>query len=186
MVSGGWWVVRCMMGECMTFCTKENEDKVYMYVRSRITSENIVDQDDYFGVFTVYITENQLNKLKENNTESSLFMDLEVMSTESKGWNISQDLKPIDNNLKSDIESTEIVIEDDGHGYPRDILSKIGEPYLRSNSPQEKSKTGLGLGLFIGKILLEKNFASVNCRNSKTRGGAEVTIKWKNKDLFNI
>ena len=67
-----------------------------------------------------------------------------------------------------------------------DVLSKFGEPYLRSNSNQEKSKTGLGLGLFIGKILLEKNFASINCRNSKTKGGSEVTIKWKNKDLFNI
>ena len=89
-------------------------------------------------------------------------------------------------NLKSDSETTEVVIEDDGKGYPRDVLSKIGEPYLRSSNPQEKSKTGLGLGLFIGKTLLEKNFASINCRNSKTRSGAEVIVKWKNKDLFNI
>ena len=89
-------------------------------------------------------------------------------------------------NLKSDSEITEIVIEDDGNGYPRDILSKIGEPYLKSDDTIEKSKVGLGLGLFIGKTLLEKNFASVNCRNSKTRSGAEVIIKWKNKDLFNI
>ena len=89
-------------------------------------------------------------------------------------------------NLKSDSEFTEISIEDDGPGYPKDILSKIGEPYLKSNNPQDKSKTGLGLGLFIGKTLLEKNFASVVCRNSKTRSGAEVIIKWRNKDLFNI
>jgi len=57
-----------------------------------IKSENIVDQDDYFGVFTVYVTENQLDKLKENNTESSLFMELEVMSTESERWNLFQDI----------------------------------------------------------------------------------------------
>ena len=89
-------------------------------------------------------------------------------------------------NLKSDSEITEIIIEDDGNGYPRDVLSKIGEPYLRSNDPIEKSKTGLGLGLFIGKTLLEKNFASINCRNSQTRRGAEVIVKWNNRDLFNI
>ena len=89
-------------------------------------------------------------------------------------------------NLKSDSEITEITIEDDGSGYPRDILSKIGEPYLRPNDPAEKFKTGLGLGLFIGKTLLEKNFATINCRNSKTRSGAEVIVKWNNKDLFNI
>ena len=89
-------------------------------------------------------------------------------------------------NLKSDSEITEITVEDDGNGYPRDILSKIGEPYLKSNNSKDKSKEGLGLGLFIGKTLLEKNFASVNCRNSKTRSGAEVIISWKNKELFNI
>jgi len=89
-------------------------------------------------------------------------------------------------NLKSDSEITEITVEDDGNGYPRDIISKIGEPYLKSNYSNEKSKQGLGLGLFIGKTLLEKNFASVNCRNSKTRSGAEVNIKWKNRELFNI
>ena len=89
-------------------------------------------------------------------------------------------------NLKSDNEITEIIVEDDGNGYPKDILSKIGEPYLKSSEKIEKSKIGLGLGLFIGKTLLEKNFASVKCRNSKTRSGAEVIIKWKNNDLFNI
>ena len=89
-------------------------------------------------------------------------------------------------NLKSNSEMTEITIEDDGDGYPRDILSKIGEPYLKTSNPEVKSKTGLGLGLFIGKTLLEKNFASLNFRNSKTRRGAEVVIKWQNSDLFNV
>ena len=89
-------------------------------------------------------------------------------------------------NLKSNSEITEVTIEDDGNGFPKDILPKIGEPYLRTNSPEIKSKTGLGLGLFIGKTLLEKNFASINCRNSETRNGAEVIIKWNNKDLYNI
>jgi len=85
-------------------------------------------------------------------------------------------------NLKSDNDFTEITIEDDGDGYPSDILSKIGEPYLKSSD----KNSGLGLGLFIGKTLLEKNFATVNCWNSQTRSGAEVIIKWKNKDLFNL
>ena len=87
--------------------------------------------------------------------------------------------------LKSNNENTEIIIEDDGSGFPGDIISKIGEPYLKTFN-NDKSKTGLGLGIFIGKTLLEKNFASVNCRNSKTRGGAEIIISWSNKDLFKI
>ena len=57
---------------------------------------------------------------------------------------------------------------------------------MKSQKNSQKSKTGLGLGLFIGKTLLEKNFAQINCRNSKTRSGAEIIIRWNNKDLFNI
>ena len=89
-------------------------------------------------------------------------------------------------NLKSDTEFTEVIIEDDGEGYSSDVLQKIGEPYLKSMNLSDKKKTGLGLGIFIGKTLLEKNFASVNCGNSKTRSGAEVIIRWKNKDLSNL
>ena len=89
-------------------------------------------------------------------------------------------------NIKSDSDFTEIVIEDDGEGYPKDVLNKIGEPYITSFKSSTRSKSGLGLGIFIGKTLLEKNFANILCRNSKTRGGAEIRIKWKNKDLLSL
>jgi len=89
-------------------------------------------------------------------------------------------------NVKSDSNFTEIIIEDDGKGYPKDVLSKIGEPYIKSIKSSEKSKLGLGLGIFIGKTLLEKNYANVLCKNSKTRSGAEISIKWKNKDLLSF
>ena len=69
---------------------------------------------------------------------------------------------------------------------PKDIKEIIGEPYIKSKSRDINVNAGTGLGTFIGKTLLEKNFASINCRNSKTRSGAEVIVKWKNKDLFNV
>ena len=89
-------------------------------------------------------------------------------------------------NIKSDNEITEILIEDDGEGYPNDVLRKIGEPYVKSYKSSIKSKTGLGLGIFIGKTLLEKNYATILCKNSQTRSGAEVNIQWQNKDLLNL
>jgi two-component system sensor histidine kinase RegB len=88
--------------------------------------------------------------------------------------------------IKSDSDFTEVIIEDDGEGYPKDVLSKIGEPYVKSFKSSIKSKSGLGLGIFIGKTLLEKNYANIICGNSKTRRGAEVTIKWKNQDLLKL
>ena len=89
-------------------------------------------------------------------------------------------------NIRSDNDLTEVIIEDDGEGYPKDVLGEIGEPYIKSFKSSIKPKSGLGLGIFIGKTLLEKNHANILCRNSKTREGAEVSIKWKNKDLLNI
>ena len=88
--------------------------------------------------------------------------------------------------VKSNNETTEISIEDDGDGYPKDILGKIGEPYIKSSSNKDNNKSGLGLGIFIGKTLLERNKAKVICRNSKTRLGAEVIISWKNTFLKEI
>jgi len=61
-----------------------------------VKSENIADLDDYFGVFTIYVNETTLDKLKEENTEKGLFVDLEVMSTESERWNIFKGMKDKD------------------------------------------------------------------------------------------
>ena len=88
--------------------------------------------------------------------------------------------------IRSNNDTTEIVIEDDGEGYPNDVLKIIGEPYIKSYKSSIKSKSGLGLGIFIGKTLLEKNYAKILCRNSKTISGAEISIKWNNKDLSNL
>ncbi len=89
-------------------------------------------------------------------------------------------------NLKSNELNTQVIIKDDGEGFPGDIIDKIGDPYLKSLKISQKSKSGLGLGMFIGKTLLEKNFALIKFSNSKKRGGAKINIEWKNNDLFNI
>ena len=88
--------------------------------------------------------------------------------------------------INSDSKITEAIIEDDGEGFSKDILDKIGEPYIRSKEKNYNNKSGLGLGIFIGGTLLERNFAKIICRNSVTRNGAEVIIRWDNKDLMEI
>ena len=88
--------------------------------------------------------------------------------------------------INSDSQITEVIIEDDGEGFSTDILDKIGEPYIRSKKINHKDKSGLGLGIFIGGTLLERNYAKITFRNSITRKGAEVIIKWNNKDLLEL
>ena len=85
--------------------------------------------------------------------------------------------------ITSDSENSSISIEDDGLGFPKDILTRIGEPYIKSLQSKNNSRSGLGLGIFIGKTLLEKNKAKLLIRNSETRGGGEIKVEWSNKDL---
>ena len=88
--------------------------------------------------------------------------------------------------INSDSKITEVIIEDDGEGFSKNILDKIGEPYISTKENNYNNKSGLGLGIFIGGTLLEKNFAKVICRNSITRNGAEIIIRWNNKDLLGL
>ena len=96
--------------------------------------------------------------------------------------------KKVNISVVNKIDKTIIIIDDDGDGFPKDLIDKdkLGEPYIRTLNNVNSSKQGLGLGTFIGKTLLEKNFASVKFENSKVLGGAKVTIEWKNNDLKKI
>ena len=89
----GKWHRHNEMEVCLTTFDGEQHLRLHGWLKRNdviIRSENIIKEDDYFGVFTVYVTENQLNKLKDQNIERNLFIDLEVMSTESERWNLFQ------------------------------------------------------------------------------------------------
>ena len=78
-----------------------------------------------------------------------------------------------------------VTIADDGPGFPVDLMDSIGEPYVstrRFNEKREKEHSGLGLGFFIAKTLLERSGASVNFSNRPApRQGAVVTVSWPRK-----
>ena len=81
-------------------------------------------------------------------------------------------------NLKSNDKIIEIKIYDDGPGIPEDIINKIGEPYIKSKSKELSSNSGLGLGTFLGKTLLERQGAILKFKRKSKLGGAQVTLSW--------
>ena len=81
-------------------------------------------------------------------------------------------------NLKSNDKIIEIKIYDDGPGIPEDIINKIGEPYIKSKSKELSSNSGLGLGTFLGKTLLERQGAILKFKRNCKLGGAQVTLSW--------
>ena len=83
-------------------------------------------------------------------------------------------------NLKDSVNDILIEIIDDGEGFSQDIYPLLGEPYVRK-STKNKHK-GLGLGLFISKNLLGKNFGDIKFLNLKDQGGC-VQILLSKKSL---
>ena len=89
-------------------------------------------------------------------------------------------------NLSNNQNLIEIKINDDGPGIPEDIIKKIGEPYIKSRSQELRSNSGLGLGTFLGKTLLERQKAKLSFKRNSELGGALVTISWSPKSFVNF
>ncbi len=81
-------------------------------------------------------------------------------------------------------ERLEVRIEDDGMGYPSEVLGRLGEPFVTSRSRRKNAETGyegMGLGIFIAKTLLERRGLKVTFFNRRGRGkgsGAVVQLLW--------
>jgi two-component system sensor histidine kinase RegB len=79
-----------------------------------------------------------------------------------------------------------VQINDDGPGFPEDVINVLGEPYIKSKSKKIYNKSGLGLGTFLGKTLLERQGAKLNFFNNSKYGGAVVLISWEAGKLTSI
>ena len=75
--------------------------------------------------------------------------------------------------LKSDSKKIEIKVNDDGPGIPDDVIKKIGEPYIKSKSEELNLNSGLGLGTFLGKTLLERQGAQLSFKRNN-----DLEVPW--------
>ena len=87
--------------------------------------------------------------------------------------------------LSSNKKNIEILIKDDGPGFPEDVIEILGEPYIKSKSSLVNNNAGTGLGTFLGKTLLERRGAKLSFSNDKNNQSALVKISWECKDLIN-
>lgn len=78
-----------------------------------------------------------------------------------------------------------IEIADDGPGIAADVMDALGEPYITTRPARLRGQTkdggpsGLGLGFFIAKTLLERSGATVTLDNrERPDHGAMVRITW--------
>jgi two-component system sensor histidine kinase RegB len=76
-----------------------------------------------------------------------------------------------------------ITMADDGPGFSPEIMDRLGEPYVtsrrRRGASADAEATGLGLGFFIAKTLLERSGATLAFANRiAPEKGAVVRIRW--------
>jgi two-component system, sensor histidine kinase RegB len=79
-----------------------------------------------------------------------------------------------------------VTISDDGPGFSPEILARIGEPYVtsRRREDSDSEESGLGLGFFIAKTLLERSAATLAFLNRQApEKGAVVRVRWARPDF---
>lgn len=79
-----------------------------------------------------------------------------------------------------------VTISDDGPGFAPEVMDRIGEPYVRSSKRRRMNgeTTGLGLGFFIAKTLLERSGATIEFENrTYPDRGAVIEIRWHRSDF---
>ncbi|MEA3025928.1 MAG: two-component system, sensor histidine kinase RegB [Alphaproteobacteria bacterium] len=85
-------------------------------------------------------------------------------------------------------EDVAVTISDDGPGFAPAVMARIGEPYVRSSKRRRMNAgsetTGLGLGFFIAKTLLERSGATVDFENRAFPDrGAVIRLHWARSDF---
>lgn len=84
-------------------------------------------------------------------------------------------------------EDVAVTISDDGPGFAPEIMDRIGEPYVtsrRRSATGDGESSGLGLGFFIAKTLLERSGATLSLRNRAFPDyGAVIRVHWHRTDF---
>jgi len=98
----------------------------------------------------------------------------------------------VDVSARWDEREIEVTVTDDGPGFAPEILDTLGEPYVTTRSSGRrlgrsgKEASGLGLGFFIAKTLLERSGAHVSLENRALPDhGAVVRVTWT-RDSFDL
>lgn len=80
-------------------------------------------------------------------------------------------------------QAVTVTVADDGPGFSHEVIDTLGQPYVTTRATRGKGMngeaSGLGLGFFIAKTLLERSGAALSFSNREfPQTGAVVRITW--------
>ena len=70
-----------------------------------------------------------------------------------------------------DADDVVLAVEDEGPGVPRDMQERIFEPFVST-----KGDTGMGMGLYMAKLIVESHQGRIRCMN-RPSGGARFEVR---------
>ena len=159
---------------------KIEEDKFFISVKLEDLLEEIINSfRETSSKKIILISENDKNKIDIQRSPEMIYGLRNFIGNATKFSKSKVNIF-----LTSNRNEIEITINDDGPGFPLDIIKKIGEPYIKSRSKELNPNSGLGLGTFLGKTLLERQNAKLLFKDDKNLGGASVIISWSPKDIL--
>ncbi len=84
--------------------------------------------------------------------------------------------QPIDVVTRRDGEVVSLRVRDYGPGVPDEQLARLAEPFYRPDSARTRSTGGVGLGLYLCRLVAQSHGATMTLRNASP--GLEVEIRW--------
>ena len=150
------------------------DDQFFSYIKLENLLEEIINSFKETSSKQIYLdSDNDRNKINIKRSPEIIYGLRNFI-----GNAVKFSRKKVNIILKSNEEKIKVIVNDDGPGFPEDVKEILGEPYIKSKSQEISSNAGLGLGTFLGKTLLEKQYAKLSFSQDEKLGGASVIISW--------
>ena len=141
------------------FYVSESTENAYTIIKSSLVSNNIIIENEIKNDFTLTSYPKELSQVILN-----------LMQNAKDAFIINHIHNP---KIIITVDENKIIIQDNAGGIPTDIITKIFEPYFTTKDKHD----GTGVGLYMSKMILEKNFnAQISVSNQND--GANFTIEF--------
>ena len=158
----------------------EKDDKFFDKASFKILVHEIVDSFKDFSKKKIIINEDDYKKDYLITKKIEIIYSLKNIIDNALKFSSNK----IEIFLLSNENELRIKVIDDGQGFSKQALGFLGDPYINKRD-LDNNKEGLGLGIFIAKVFLERLSAVINFYNLENKGAA-VDISWQKKDLINL
>ena len=139
------------------FFVSETIENAYTIIKSSLISNNIIIENEVKNDFKILSYPKELSQVILN-----------LMQNSKDALIINQIKNP---KVMITVDNNTILVQDNAGGIPDDIMDKIFDPYFTTKEKHD----GTGVGLYMSKMILEKNFnANITVQNKND--GALFTI----------